>query len=146
MRKSTRKGRRNPLSADSELSAIPAARLQAELGRRQRHVRTLMRRHERLLDSAHALKAEIAALGGSISGVTAKSPAAIGPRPRNKLNLVQALTRVLAHKPMRVAEAADAVLKAGYRTTSPSFRQIVNITLIRSGEFARVGRGQYRMK
>jgi len=52
----------------------------------------------------------------------------------------------MGDKPMRVSEAADAVLKAGYITTSPSIRQIVNITLIRSGEFARVARGRYRVK
>ena len=47
---------------------------------------------------------------------------------------------------LSVTEAADAVLKAGYSTTSSSFRQIVNITLIRSGAFARVDRGRYRLK
>lgn len=32
---------------------------------------------------------------------------------------------------VRVSEAADAALKAGYSTTSSSFRQIVNAALIR---------------
>ena len=68
------------------------------------------------------------------------------PRPRNEDNLVQTLKRVLSHKPLSVTEAAEAALKAGYRTTSPSFRQIVNSALIRSGEFERVVRGQYRVK
>ena len=71
---------------------------------------------------------------------------AAAPGRRNDVNLVQALKRAMGDKPMRVSEAADAVLNAGYRTTSPSFRQIVNITLIRSGEFERVGRGRYRVK
>jgi hypothetical protein len=48
--------------------------------------------------------------------------------------------------PMSVTDAAAAALKAGYRTTSPSFRQIVNATLIRGGEFERVGRGRYRVQ
>jgi len=52
----------------------------------------------------------------------------------------------MGDKPMSVTDAAAAALKAGYRTTSPSFRQIVNATLIRSGEFERVGRGEYRVK
>ena len=52
----------------------------------------------------------------------------------------------MGRQAMSVFEAADAVLKAGYRTTSPSFRQIVNITLIRSGGFERVGSGRYRVK
>lgn len=70
----------------------------------------------------------------------------IGTRPRNDLNLLEALKRAMGNKTMSVTEAADAVLKAGYSTTSSSFRQIVNITLIRSGAFARVDRGRYRLK
>ena len=45
-----------------------------------------------------------------------------------------ALKRVLGNKAMGVAEAAQAVLQSGYQTTSPSLRQIVNLTFIRSGE------------
>jgi hypothetical protein len=59
--------------------------------------------------------------------------------------LLEALKRAMGGKTMSVTEAADAVLKAGYTTTSPSFRQIVNSTLIRSGAFTRVARGRYRM-
>ena len=46
----------------------------------------------------------------------------------------------MGDRTMCVSETADAALKAGYSTSSPSFRQIVNPTLIRSGEFERVGR------
>ena len=74
-------------------------------------------------------------------------PMAASPvRPRNESNLVESLKRVLGNKTMTVAEASKAVLESGYRTTSPSFRQIVNLTFIRSGEFERVGRGEYRVK
>ncbi|OFZ73187.1 MAG: hypothetical protein A2W04_00130 [Betaproteobacteria bacterium RBG_16_64_9] len=62
------------------------------------------------------------------------------------MNLVEALKRVLAGKAMTVEEATRKVLEAGYRTTSPSFRQIVNITLLRSGQFQRVGRGKYAVR
>lgn len=96
-----------------------------------------------MLEEAKALKAEIATLGGVMVEPAAERAA---PRPRNEANLVQTLKRVLSHKPLSVTEAAEAVLKAGYRTTSPSFRQIVNSALIRSGEFERVGRGRYRVK
>jgi hypothetical protein len=41
---------------------------------------------------------------------------------------------------------ADAVQKAGYRTSSSHFRTQVNIALSKSGKFKRVGRGQYTAK
>ncbi len=49
-------------------------------------------------------------------------------------------------KTMGVSDVAGAVQKAGYRTSSPSFRTIVNQALIASGKFKRVGRGQYTAK
>ncbi|MBI3370600.1 MAG: hypothetical protein HY017_02425 [Betaproteobacteria bacterium] len=143
MSKSAGKGKRNAASADPDLSAIPAVRLQAEPARRQRRARNLLRRHDRLLEAAKALKAEIAALGGVI---VEPATGGLAPRPCNQANLVQTLKRVLSHKPLSVTEAAEAALKAGYRTTSPSFRQIFNSALIRSGEFERVGRGRYQVK
>ena len=144
MSKIAKTGKQRLPAADRDLSKIPATRLQAELARRQRRVRTLTRRHARMVESAKALGAEIAALGGPTGGLPPGLSAARGRR--NEVNLVQALKRVMGDKPLSVSEAADAVLKGGYRTTSPSFRKIVNITLIRSGEFERVGRGRYRVK
>ena len=41
---------------------------------------------------------------------------------------------------------ADAVQRAGYKTSSSTFRTIVNITLIKSGRFKKVSRGQYTLK
>ena len=38
---------------------------------------------------------------------------------------------------------AEAVQKAGYQTTSPNFRTIVNQTLLKKKHFKRVERGQY---
>jgi hypothetical protein len=76
----------------------------------------------------------------------AKRKTSTQARPRNETNLTEALKRVLGNKAMTVAEATKAVLESGYQTTSPSFRQIVNITFLRSGQFERVGRGQYKVK
>ena len=86
-----------------------------------------------------------AALGGH-AGAPGMAAKPAGIRPRNDLNLFEALKRAIGSRTLSVTEAADAVLKAGYRTTSPSFRQLVNITLIRSGAFERVDRGRYRLK
>ncbi len=52
----------------------------------------------------------------------------------------------MGSRTLSVSEATDAVLQSGYRTTSQSFRQIVNITLSRSEGFERVGGGRYRVK
>jgi hypothetical protein len=50
---------------------------------------------------------------------------------------------VLKGKTMGVAEAADAVQKAGYKTSSPNFRTIVNQALLRSELIKKLGRGAY---
>ena len=134
-------------SNTSELSAFSGAELEAKLARRKRRVQTLARRHDRLIARASELKAQIEALGGSGGRAAPGEPTAASPvRPRNEANLVESLKRVLGNRTMTVAEAVKAVLESGYQTTSPSFRQIVNLTFIRSGEFERVGRGEYRVK
>jgi hypothetical protein len=68
-------------------------------------------------------------------------------RPRNKMNLVEALGAALRGRTMGVSEVAAAVKKAGYKTTSPNFRTIVNQTLLKhKSVFDKVGRGQYTAK
>ncbi|MCC6659543.1 MAG: hypothetical protein IT437_01525 [Phycisphaerales bacterium] len=67
-------------------------------------------------------------------------------RSRNPNSLVASLKALLTDKTMGVTEAAAAVQKAGYKTTSPNFRTIVNQALIASGNFRRVSRGQYTAK
>ena len=68
-------------------------------------------------------------------------------RPRNTGSLVEALKKLLTGKTMTVTEMADAVQKAGYKTSSPNFRTIVNQTLINNKkDFKRVARGQYTAK
>lgn len=68
-------------------------------------------------------------------------------RHRNDSNLVEALQHVLSGKTMGVTEAAAAVQAAGYKTTSPNFRTIVNQTLIKHPKtFPKQGRGKYTAK
>ena len=101
----------------------------------------MVRKHHRLLQKAATVAAQIRELGGSVNG-----KAVGGNRPKNEMNLVESLSKVLDGKTMGVAEVAEAVQKAGYQTTSKSFRTIVNIALINSGKFKRVDRGQYTAK
>lgn len=62
------------------------------------------------------------------------------------MNLVEALVKLLKGRTMSVTEMTAAVQKAGYKTTSPNFRTIVNQTLIKSDRFKKVARGQYTAK
>jgi hypothetical protein len=48
-----------------------------------------------------------------------------------------------SRKPMRVAEIAAAVTKAGYSSSSPAFKKIVAMRLLDRKKFKRAGRGLY---
>lgn len=127
----------------SSIENISVADLQRELRRRERtsnrHILKLQKRREKIVQSLAELDSEIASLGGRITG-------GIRKRPRNDNNLTDALHNLLKNKTMSVTEAAAEVQKAGYMTTSPNFRTIVNQTLLKDSRFKRVGRGQYTSK
>lgn len=123
--------------AKSDLTDMSITQLQSEIKRREKFTRSLQRRREKLLQQLAEVEAEIASHGALSGGGRG------GRRPRNESNLPEALVGVLSGKTMSVTEAADAVQKAGYITTSPNFRTIVNQALIRDKRFKRVGRGQY---
>lgn len=124
------------------LMELSVLELHAELARRQRTVSALRKRRDRLAEKLAALDAELSAMGGG----RLASGTGFRKRPKNDSNLVDALHALLDGKTMSVTEAAEEVQKAGYKTTSPSFRTIVNQTLINSGRFKRVSRGQYTSK
>jgi hypothetical protein len=121
------------------------ADLRKEMARRQRNGQTLLRKRGRLLSKLQQLDARIAELGISARG----GPRDMTPgrkRTRNEMNLVGSLSKLLNGKTMSVTDVSEAVQKAGYQTSSPNFRTIVNQALIASGKFKRVGRGQYTAK
>jgi hypothetical protein len=122
------------------LANVSSAVIEFELRRRKRTLATLERSREHLAAKLGALDRQIELLGGAANGRATR-----GPRPRNAMSLAEALANVLKDKPMTVVEAAEAVRKSGYRTTSQDFRTQVNIALIKGG-FKRVGRGQYATK
>jgi hypothetical protein len=124
------------------VSALTVSDLRRELIRRERRVGGLVRRRERLLAKVRELESQIVEHGGSARG----GGLALRKRPKNEMNLVEALSKVLSDKVMSVTDVSQAVQDAGYKTTSPSFRTIVNQTLINSGRFKRVERGKYTAK
>ncbi len=131
------------------LKVISTVDLRAELGRREGQVGKLQTRHRVLSAELAQLEGELAAFGltSGAGGRAGRRPRVMIPagrkRPRNDSNLEEALAKVLKGKTMGVTEVAAAVQEAGYRTTSPNFRTIVNQALIRSTLIKKIARGQY---
>lgn len=131
-----------------------AGELHAELQRRSRDLKTLESRRAALMEKIDAIDSEIAAINGALGVAPPRARRATGRatsgggrrRPRNENSLEVALASTLKGKTMGVSEVADAVQKAGYKTTSPNFRTIVNQTLIKSDLIKKTGRGQYTAK
>jgi hypothetical protein len=138
---------------------MSTAALRAELDRRQSAVNGLLARHRELAAELSQIEGELNALGiapgsgrggrrgkagrvGAPGVRTARVPAG-RKRHQNDSNLEEALAKVLKGKTMGVTEVAKAVQQAGYRTTSPNFRTIVNQALLRSELIKKVSRGQY---
>ncbi len=122
------------------LSSMTLTDIRRELNRRQRTVATLERRKQRLLRKLEDIDAKIMASGGS-GGLTRLGGRRT--RARNETNLIDALAATLKGKTLSVTEAAAAVQKNGYKTTSPNFRTMVNAALLNKKKFKRVERGQY---
>ncbi len=125
------------------LTRLSIADLQAEIRRRQRSTEKLQRRHARFVAKAKELEAQIEKLGGTLGARIGGGP---GSRQKNELTLVESLAKTLKGKTMSVTDAAAAVRTGGYKTNSNNFRTQVNIALIKSGLFKRVGRGEYTTK
>ena len=89
------------------------------------------------------LERECSRLGAAL----AAGPMRFGrKRPRNEMNLEDSLIELLRDQTLSVTQISEDVQKAGYKTTSPNFRTIVNQTLINSPAFKRVSRGKYTVK
>jgi hypothetical protein len=148
------------------LASVSLSDLQAELDRR---VEALEVRRRELLEELEALDEEIGGHGAAPTAprrrVTKKRPGRPrkkgtrkkttqkkrsrrgGGRGQNAESLVGALKKLLNGRTMSVTDMSDAVQKAGYKTSSPNFRTIVNQTLINNKkDFKRVARGQYTAK
>jgi hypothetical protein len=110
----------------------------------------------KLVAKRDALNCRIAELEGL--GIVAKPAAKRGRKPGRKRarkagrapragSLISLLVRALGAKgKLSVAEAADAVLKTGYKSKSKSFKLIVNQSLAKNKRFKRVGKGVYALK
>jgi hypothetical protein len=134
----------------SSLSGLSVAQLEREIAKRRRKAGGLIKKRETLLKKLATLDAKIRDAmpsgGGRSVGVSAGrgGKGLRRTRPKNEMNLVEALAKLLKGKTMNVTGMSQAVQDEGYKTHSPNFRTIVNQTLINNPKiFKRVARGQY---
>ncbi len=134
------------MARPSALSKLSLTEINSELRRRQRSVAKLMKKRATVLARLAKIDQEIVDAGGSVRGGAASGGMVGGvrKRPKNEMSLVDSLHAALKGKTMSVTDVAEAVQKAGYVTTSPSFRTIVNQALLANrAKFKKVSRGQY---
>ncbi len=153
MRKAVRRARRSAARGTGALASMSTEAIAAELARRQNAAPALRDREAELMAELDDIRSQLAGLdvapargrrrgGGRGPGWPAGGSTG-RKRPRNDANLETYLARVLKGKTMGVTEVANAVKRAGYKTTSPNFRTIVNQTLIRSDKIKKLARGKY---
>lgn len=124
------------------LVGMTISRLESMLNQQRTKKKDLMKERIRLQAQLDKMDRQIAALdgGGSFSS---------SGRARNPLSLVATLESVLEKQPkgMSVSDILDAVQAAGYKSSSPNFRGIINQTLIKERKkFVSVSRGIYTLK
>lgn len=127
----------------AKLDDLPLSDLQAEIRRRQKDVSGLQKKRDKLAAQLAELDSQLGMLGVPQYGMDGIMGVPGRRRPRNDSSLADALVNLLKDQTLSVTEAAIEVQKAGYKTTSPNFRTIVNQTLLREKRIKRVGRGLY---
>lgn len=143
-----KKSRRRSRPSGRGLKVISTIALRAELERRERAVGDLVAQRRDLLAQLASIDRELAAFKVKPGGRAPRALAVGRPptgrkRHKNESNLEEALAGVLKGKTMGVTEVARAVQEAGYKTTSPNFRTIVNQALLRSKLIKKLARGKY---
>ena len=123
--------------------------LKREIARRQRKLPTLVAAR----DALNRQIAELEGLAGATPTAVArrkagrKKAARRVVKPAGAGSLSSALVEALTGKgKLTVAEAADAVLAAGYKSKSKDFGNLVSMTLSKDRRFRRVRRGVYDLR
>ena len=137
----------------SSLGGLTVQQLERELGKRRRKLPTLQRKRAGLqrkraglVRRLSTIERKLAGVESRISGLGAAGRRGGGRRPRGAPTLVSSLIEVLKGKTMSVKDAMEAVRGAGYKTSSPNFRVMVNQAFIARKNkkfFKRVDRGLY---
>lgn len=129
--------------------------LEKELQQQKRRLGQLQKRRQQVAKELDAIDREIHDLEGGGTGrsgkkATEKKAPKRGRRrrrPKNTKPLQDYIVEVLQKNPkgLRVREIADAVVKAGYKTNSDNFYNIVAGAL-KDKQFKRLSRGVYGVK
>jgi hypothetical protein len=125
---------------------LNVAELERILGRRRAEITSLTQEQDRLQRQLAIIDNKIRSLGGQ---GTAKPFTNRAGRARNATSLIDTLTQVMdkSSNPMSVSDILQGVLDSGYRSTSPKFRGIVNMTLVKERKrFTNTSRGMYELK
>lgn len=130
--------------AKKSLTGLSLTELQSEIRKREKRVNGLMNKRAAILKQLQNVDAEIASYGGAVRSASGRMTGR--KRPKNDSNLADALVNVLRNKVLSVTDVAQAVQKAGYITTSPNFRTIVNQTLLKDKRIKKISRGKYTAK
>ncbi len=133
----------------TRLAKMSIADLKQEIELRQKML-------PKLIAQRDALNREIAELQGAAPPKASKptkrraaAARAAKPRrlPKNKVNLADSLAAFMKGKAkVTIGEAMEGVLAAGYKTTSETFRSVVNNMLLADKRFKKVSRGEFTLK
>ncbi len=124
------------------LAGMTISKLESMLNQQRTKKKDLLKERTRLQTQLEKLDRQIAAVDGA-GGVSSSG------RARNELSLVATLESVLEKQPkgLSVSDILAAVQTAGYQSSSPNFRGIINQTLIKERKkFVSVSRGVYALK
>lgn len=126
------------------MAGMTISRLESMLNQQRSKKKELMKERSRIQAQLDKVDRQISSLdGGGGGGVS------LSGRARNSMSLVATLESVLEKHPkgISVSDILDAVQAAGYKSSSPNFRGIVNQTLIKERKkFTSVARGIYALK
>jgi len=124
------------------------AQLRRELAAREKELSKLLAQRRKIEAGLGALDRKIMAIGGEVpSEGPGRGPTVRRGRRGTGRTLVEYVRQVLASAPkgMRAREVTDAVIAAGYRSSSRQFGRIVGAALRDTPGIRRVRRGVYRL-
>ena len=128
------------------LKGIATATIQAELARRQKSSKTLMRKRDKLRKELDKIEAMLEGIEILPSSRGRSSTAGTGRRRRahNEISLGDALAQAMEVRAVvSPSEASKLVRSNGYKSTSEHFNMMVSNALSKDKRFKRIARGQY---
>ena len=126
-------------------AAMTVAQLEQLLEKQKSRLKGLQKKRESLVADIVKVDGQIASLMGSTAAAPKKAPPV---QKKAGKTLRQSILEVLnaTPQPMTTREIAEAVTKAGYKSTSKNFIALVRLFCYRSDELQRKGKGKFVVK